>query len=80
MAAVEAGPGAFDVVLMDVMMPEMDGLEAMLHISALAPKLPVVLSSGYSAHELPPGVRSLAKPWDVQRLEALLREVTTPAP
>ena len=49
-------------------------------VAALAPKLPVVLSSGYSAHELPPGVRSLAKPWDVQRLEALLREVTTPAP
>ena len=75
-AAVKATPAAFDVVLMDMTMPEMDGLEATRHIAALAPALPVVLSSGYSAQELPVGVRSLSKPWDSRRLEALLREVS----
>jgi len=41
------GPGAYDIVLMDVQMPEMDGLEATRRILEMAPNLPII---GQTAH------------------------------
>ncbi len=46
---VAAAPQAFDVVLMDIQMPEMDGNEATRRIHAIAPELPVI---GLTAHGL----------------------------
>jgi signal transduction histidine kinase/CheY-like chemotaxis protein len=43
------GERAFDVVLMDVMMPELDGCEATRRILAIAPGLPII---GQTAHAL----------------------------
>ncbi len=78
-AKVTAAPERYDVVLMDVTMPEMDGYEATRRLATIAPKLAVVLSSGYSASDdagaLPTGVRALAKPYDARQLEAVLRDV-----
>jgi PAS domain S-box-containing protein len=82
---VMADPAAFDVVLMDVQMPVMDGHEATRRIAAIAPDLPVI---GLSAHALPEErERCLAggmldhvtKPIDPEALVAALRRWARPS-
>ena len=68
------GRGAFDVVLMDIQMPEMDGYEATRRILELAPDLPVI---GQTAHAMQDERREclaagmvdhIAKPIDFRQL------------
>jgi PAS domain S-box-containing protein len=82
-AAVEqvagAGPGAFDVVLMDIQMPEMDGYEASRRILELAPRLPVIAQTAHAFREelarcLAVGmVGHVTKPVDVEALVRTIR-------
>ncbi len=81
----EAGVSAFDAVLMDVQMPEMDGHEATRRINVMAPGLPVI---GLTAHALAEErdkclaagmVEHVTKPIDADLLvEAILRHVRRP--
>ncbi|MBL8307320.1 MAG: response regulator [Rubrivivax sp.] len=84
-AVAQAGPGAFDVVLMDVQMPVMDGLSATRQVREIAPSLPVI---GLTAHALQEElerclaagmVERLLKPVDLDQLVAVvLRHVARP--
>lgn len=80
LALLEAG-AAPDVVLMDVMMPGLDGIEALRRIRAIDPGLPVVvLSVVGKASTIVEAMRLgaadyLNKPFEEEELEATLRGV-----
>jgi PAS domain S-box-containing protein len=74
------GGGAFDLVLMDLQMPVMDGYQATLHLRQVTPELPVI---GLTAHALKEERESclavgmvdhVAKPIDPQQLIAAIRK------
>ncbi|MFK7701963.1 PAS domain-containing protein [Pseudomonas caspiana] len=66
----------FDAVFSDVVMPGMNGVELALEVQRLYPKLPIVLTSGYSpalAQGNSQGFTFLQKPYSVEALARLLR-------
>jgi DNA-binding NtrC family response regulator len=74
---VESRP--FDVVLLDVALPDKPGLAALEEIRRLDPNLPVVMITAYASVEsavaaMRAGARNyLTKPWDNEKLVAELR-------
>ncbi|MBK8724986.1 MAG: response regulator [Holophagaceae bacterium] len=74
---LEADP-AVDVVLLDLTMPRVDGLQALPRIQALAPGAKVILSSGYTSQEVHGLLHELGaaafleKPYDSAKLEEAL--------
>jgi PAS domain S-box-containing protein len=77
--------GGIHLVLADMVMPEMDGLELRRHLRAHYPRLPVLLMSGYSeeaithlGHE--PLGPVLEKPFTLEGLLGKVDEMLTSAP
>ena len=78
LAAVQADPEQFDLVVTDYNMPGLSGLELAVALKALRPALPVLMISGYITEELQhkapaAGVRELIYKPDT--VEALCRAV-----
>ena len=79
---VRQQPGAFDVVLMDIQMPVMNGHEATRHIRQIAPDLPVIGQTAHAFAEekeacLASGmVAHIAKPIDPDNLVGLILQHT----
>lgn len=79
---VRADGPAVDVVVSDVVMPRLNGVELLQALNALRPALPVILMSGYAAVQLagmgiatPCGM--LAKPFSGERLIEEVRRCLT---
>jgi signal transduction histidine kinase len=75
-----SGPGSFDLVLMDMHMPKLNGFDALLRIRELNPKArAIVLSGGVHDPEenfgQMPGVAFLHKPFENQELLQLVRRM-----
>jgi PAS domain S-box-containing protein len=67
---------AFDVLVTDVSLPGMDGIQLALRAARRNPALKIVFATGYGAHAaIPADLRHhvLAKPYGVDELEAVLR-------
>ncbi|HNX95946.1 MAG TPA: response regulator [Holophaga sp.] len=84
-AYVEAHPKALALIIMDLTMPNMDGLEAFQHIRAIDPGLPIILSSGFTEHDVVQRLRDhgvsafLPKPYRLSQLEAAISVFVRPA-
>jgi two-component system, cell cycle sensor histidine kinase and response regulator CckA len=78
---VRAEPTRFDGVLLDLTMPRMSGAAALPAIRAVAGELPVVLCSGYPAHELGGRLTGLSvsgylqKPYRMAEIRAILQRI-----
>ncbi len=72
---------SFDVVLCDMRMPEMDGLELMWEVERIEPNLPFIMVTGFSDENtcdqvLKSGARDfIKKPFTIQELENKLNRV-----
>ena len=61
----------FDVVILDVMMPEMSGLETLRRIKAIKPDLPVIILTGHADSKV------LIEGMDMGAFDFLLKPVGT---
>jgi len=74
---LEAGM-APDLVMLDINMPGMDGVETLSRLRILAPSLPVLFATGYADERMPsilnrfPSVRLLQKPFTLRELGQIL--------
>jgi two-component system cell cycle response regulator CpdR len=77
LSAFRAQP--FDLVVTDVSLPAMSGVELVRRIQSIDPTLPIILASGYSLnveqYQLGPRVRAMKKPFDLPAFDALIQEL-----
>lgn len=72
----------YDAVLMDIRMPDLDGVQALRAIRAWAPGTPVILMTAFTRHELVEDGRRaraeaiLPKPLEMERVLSLLDQLT----
>jgi two-component system, cell cycle sensor histidine kinase and response regulator CckA len=73
-------PGAIDLLITDIRMPEMDGTELARRVQALRPETKVLFMSAFAGDlfasgQIKPGQNFLAKPFSGETLVEKLREV-----
>jgi two-component system, cell cycle response regulator CpdR len=78
-AIQEFARAPFDVIITDVGLPAMSGVELARAILQLQPQVPIILASGYDLGFGIQGwganVRSIIKPFDAPQIEALMDEM-----
>jgi CheY-like chemotaxis protein len=83
LAAFKADPSRFDLVITDLTMPGMTGVELVRGIREISPDIPIILSSGY-ADEVPDETikalhiaEVLPKPFQLQSLGAAVKRAAS---
>ncbi|QDG52340.1 PAS domain S-box protein [Persicimonas caeni] len=77
---IDAYEGQIDLVLTDVIMPELSGVELVDHLAKEYPSMQSILVSGYSGEvlqrkEISPQRVRVAKPYDIDELASLVRDM-----
>ena len=73
---------AFDIVLIDLILPGMNGIEVLRRVKNISPNLPVVIMSGYRPEKistdetLKKAEGYLLKPFTVEELRSLILQIT----
>jgi PAS domain S-box-containing protein len=86
LAAITGEHARFALVVTDMGMPGMTGLDLARHLHATRPELPIVITSGLLSPEVESAARALdvrallPKPCTLDQLAATVRDVTGPAP
>jgi len=84
-AIKEVSKRHFDLVLMDIRMPEVSGIEALDQIISLKPDVPVVMMTAYFSVEIAAQVRNrgawdcLGKPFDFDELKQIIERAIVSA-
>jgi CheY-like chemotaxis protein len=72
-------PEEFDLVVTDISLPGMSGMDMARHMLKLVPTAAIIIATGYDLHigleRLGPHVRAIRKPFDLPQLEGLLNEL-----
>jgi CheY-like chemotaxis protein len=83
-AALERfGPDRYDIVLLDITMPEVDGVEILRRLREVDPRVAVLLMTGHASGTIRerlrdyPEVSVLSKPFSNERLAAAVRRTRT---
>lgn len=75
-ALAEFVEGGFDLVITDVSLPKMSGIEFVREIRRLRPDTPVIVATGYPLHTLLSewgnSVTSVNKPFDSEQIDVLI--------
>ena len=70
---------SFNVVITDVSLPAMSGLDLARKILDIEPKVPIIIASGYfldlSVKTWGPNVRAIVKPFEGPEIDALIEEL-----
>lgn len=75
----EAAPGEFDLVVSDINMPKMGGIELFRNIRSKYPEMPIILMTGYGIEKVKQDVEKaegfLAKPFELDVLNDLVEKI-----
>ena len=75
--AFKADP--FDVVITDISLPVMSGLDLARNILTLKPSAPIIIASGYAltsvVQNLGPNVRTIVKPFEAFQIDSLITDL-----
>ena len=78
-ALQEFSEHVFDVVITDISLPAMSGLDLARKILNIEPKAPIIIASGYfldlSLQTWGPNVRAIVKPFEGPEIDALIEEL-----
>jgi len=72
---------SIDLIIMDVMMPNMGGVQASKHIQKISPNIPIIFATGYDKdstldrdHPLNETQQILTKPFTIEAMSTLIQE------